>query len=75
MKAWQRGRGRQVLAIGVAVAVALVCAGQARAAFPGRSGQISFATNATGSFQIARLNAGRFGNVTAWARFRSGYRG
>ncbi|HYX84429.1 MAG TPA: hypothetical protein VE777_05630 [Gaiellales bacterium] len=58
MKAGRRGRCGQLLVVIVVGMVALVSAGQARAAFPGRNGQISFATDRAvmGSFQIARVN-------------------
>ena len=47
------GRLLAVAAVFVGVAV---CAGQARAAFPGHNGQISFVNDSSGSPQIARIN-------------------
>jgi len=47
--------GRLLVVAAVFVAVA-VFAGQARAAYPGQNGQISFTNDSSGSPQIARVN-------------------
>jgi TolB protein len=45
-----------LLVVAVVLVVVGLFAGQARAAFPGRNGQISFVNNSSGSAQIARIN-------------------
>ena len=46
----------RLLAVAVVFVAAAVCAGQARAAFPGHNGQISFINDSSGSPQVARVN-------------------
>ena len=49
-------RVRRLLAVAVVFVVAGLCAGQARAAFPGENGQISFINDSSGSPQVGRVN-------------------
>jgi Tol biopolymer transport system component len=56
MRSWQGISVRGLGAVGLACLVGAVFVAQAQAAFPGRNGQISFASDQTGSNQLYRVN-------------------